>query len=687
VDFATLAHAPYGATLVTGGGTVFRVWAPGADSADVRGDFNLWGPTRMTRLGEDFVCRIPAATTNQAYKYYFYPSKWSADARGRVLDPAGGYWNSRIADPATFAWTDSAWQTPALDRLVIYQLNTGTFSGLNDPNGTTAFPARFTDLAARAHELHALGVNAVMLNPVTSTPVLTYAGYSTLNPWSPEWSYGMPDDFKLAVNALHREGIAVLCDIVWNHVDSGTGFLWDYDGTQTYFETPASDTPWGPQPAFGRAAVDDYFVGSALHWLEEYHVDGFRMDAVAYMSQSPHPAQGWALMQRFNDELERRWLGKVTIAENFPLQGAIVTPTRVSGAGFMAEYNGEFRSDLRYAMPKGTSLSWFGYAPLLETVSSGLSSGHQSFNYFELHDDAWGPSGHRFLKDLAPTAGVLADTARARMSVAMGLLMLSPGVPAMLMGDEWLETADFGTGTAQRIDWSKRTLNSGYYAWVHDLIGLRTGTPAFHADAASVPIHANDTDGVYAWMRYDAAGRVYMVIANLGDTDFPSCLVGAPAAGTWIERLNSQSSAYGGTGAVNAGTLTAFAGSMDGLPRTLDIRLPRSSIVVLQALNTLDVAGSLAARHVAISRVWPNPARGALRVNFVLPSATETDLSVFDAQGRHLATLAHGRLEAGARDAAWNGQLGSGAPAPAGLYFVRLRAAQEECTRRAVLVR
>jgi 1,4-alpha-glucan branching enzyme len=433
--------------------------------------------------------------------------------------------------------------------------------------------------------------------------------------------------------------------------------------------------------------VDDYFVGSALHWLEEYHVDGFRMDAVAYMAQSPHQAQGWALMQRFNDELERRWQGKVTIAENFPLQGAIVTPTRVSGAGFMAEYNGDFRSNLRYAVPNNTGFFYFGYAPPLEAVFPGLSSGHQSFNYFELHDDAWGPNGHRYLKDLAPTPGVLADTARARMSVAMGLLMLSPGVPAMLMGDEWLETADFGTGAAQRIDWSKRTLNSGYYAYVHDLVGLRIGAPAFHADAASVPIHANYSDGVFAWMRYDDAGRIYMVIANLGDGDFPSYLLGAPVAGAWIERLNSQSGAYGGTGMVNDSALTAFTRSADGLPRTLDIRLPRSSVVVLQALNTLDVAAGAADRRTTISAVWPNPARAVLRVGFVLPSATEADLSVFDAQGRRVATLAHGQLGAGAREEEWNGRLTSGAPAPSGLYFVRLQTARETCSRRAVLVR
>jgi 1,4-alpha-glucan branching enzyme len=687
VDFATLSHAPFGATRVNGGGTVFRVWAPGADSAAVRGEFNGWGVTRMNRVGEDFIARIASAGTNQQYKYYFYPGSWSPDARGRVLDPASYLWNSRIADPTTFPWTDSNWQTPPLDQMVVYQLNVGTFSGLNDPHGTTTFPSRFTDLAARAHELRTLGVNAVMLNPVTSTPSLQYAGYSTLNPWSPEWSYGMPDHFKAAVDALHHEGIAVLCDIVWNHVDPGTGFLWNYDGTQIYFETPAADTPWGPQAAFGRPAVDDYFADSALHWLEEYHVDGFRMDAVAYMANYPHETQGWALMQRLNDELERRWRGKVTIAENFPVQGPIVMPTKLDGAGFSAEYNGDYRYEVLYALPNNLGFSYYGYLPTVLNVPSGLTAGHQSFNYLELHDDAWGPGSHRCFKDLAPTPGVLADTARARMSVAMGVLMLTPGVPAMLMGDEWLETADWGTTAANRIDWSKRSLNAGYYAYVHDLIGLREQVAAFHADAASVPTHANYSDGVFAWIRYDDVGRLYLVIVNLGNRDFPSYLIGAPTGGAWFERLNSQSSAYGGTGMVNAAPVTAFARLQDGFPRSLDIALPRSSMVVLQAVNTLDVTADLASGPLRIDRVWPNPARGALRIGFVLPRAGQVDLSVFDTQGRRIATLQHGVLEAGAREVAWDGRDASGGRAAPGLYLVCLRTAEGTATRRAVVVR
>jgi 1,4-alpha-glucan branching enzyme len=688
VDFATLSHAPLGATLLPGGGTVFRVWAPGATDAYVRGDFNGWGMTPMARVGQDFVARIPEAADNDQYKFYFASTNhWSVDARGRVLDPASWYWNSRIADPLAFAWTDSLWQAPPVDRMVVYQLNVGTFAGLNDPNGPATFPARFADVAVRAKELKRLGVNAVLFNPVTSTPSLTYAGYSTLGPWSPEWTYGMPDDFKAVVDALHRAGIAVLCDIVWNHFDPNTNHLWNYDGTQCYFETPAANTPWGPQAAFGRAGVDDWYVDSALHWLEEYHVDGFRMDAAGYMASAPHETGGWALMQRFNGALERRRPGAVTIAENFPMQPSFVTPAALDGAGFTTQYYGDFRYQVLYAIPNNLGYSYPGYLAYILTPAPGVTAAHQQLNYFELHDDAWDTGGrHRFWKDLAPTAGVLGDTAQARMKVAMGILMLTPGVPAMLMGDEWLEIAGWGTTPANRIDWSLRTANAGYYAYVQELVGLRTGTPAFWADTPSLPTHYNYSDGVFGWVRHDDLGRMYLVVVNLGDEDFPVYMIGAPRGGTWIERLNSQAAAYGGTGLVNETPLTAYARAQDGYPRTLDLRLPRSSVVVLQAQATADVADGVEEGPLRIERVWPNPSRGPLRVDFALPRAGEAEVAVYDTQGRRVATLAHGAQAAGRRAVAWDGRDAAGRRAAAGLYFVRLSTAEGHATRRVALV-
>ena len=150
VDFATLAHAPLGATLVTGG-AVFRVWAPGAATCHVRGEFNGWGlGDPMTRLGEYFVRRVGGATAGQQYKFFFGPGDiWKTDARARAID-AGDNLNSIIEDPFGYAWQTTDFQTPDKEEMTVYQLHVGQFAGRNDPVGTAPHPSRYVDVAARA---------------------------------------------------------------------------------------------------------------------------------------------------------------------------------------------------------------------------------------------------------------------------------------------------------------------------------------------------------------------------------------------------------------------------------------------------------------------------------------------------------------------------------------------------------
>src|SRR5207237_1788136 len=151
LDFTTLEHAPLGATLVTGG-AVFKTWAPDASTCYVRGEFNAWGLANpMTKFGENFVAFVPGATDRKQYKYFFSGTTWSSDARGRSLNPTSNY-NTFIENPFRYAWGDSQWSTPPLEQMVIYQLHVGTFAGSNDPLGSTPFPSRYVDVAARVSQ-------------------------------------------------------------------------------------------------------------------------------------------------------------------------------------------------------------------------------------------------------------------------------------------------------------------------------------------------------------------------------------------------------------------------------------------------------------------------------------------------------------------------------------------------------
>ncbi|MDD3642709.1 MAG: hypothetical protein PHQ19_04505, partial [Candidatus Krumholzibacteria bacterium] len=170
LDFSTLSHAPVGATLCAGG-AVFRVWAPGASQCYARGDFNGWDlSVPMARVGEDFIAFAPGAAAGDEYKYYFNPGGiWKSDARSRAFN-AGNYNNSVIEDPFGYEWGAVDFAIPPIDEAIVYQLHVGQVAGRNEPYGAAPHPSRYIDVAARAGHLAELGVNAVMINPVTEFP-------------------------------------------------------------------------------------------------------------------------------------------------------------------------------------------------------------------------------------------------------------------------------------------------------------------------------------------------------------------------------------------------------------------------------------------------------------------------------------------------------------------------------------
>lgn len=676
VDFAKLSHAPVGATLVNGGGTVFKVWAPTRTSVHVRGDFNGWGTGNpMTKVGEHFITRVASTVDRQAYKYFFNNSVWNTDARARALDPSNQL-NARIENPFRYAWGDSAWTTPALEDLVIYQLHVGTFAGRNDPLGAAPTPARYVDVTARVSQLVDLGINAVMLNPVTEFPGDFSAGYDPQTMWAPEWKYGTPDELKQMVDVLHRNGIAVLLDIVWNHLTPTDNFLWNYDGSQTYFDSVAVETPWGAQADFDKLAVRDYYANSALMWLEEYHLDGFRMDATDFMD--PYQPAGWGLMQRLNDEKNRKFGERITIAEQLPDDANVTRPTSSGGAGFDSQYHDAFKLNLRqeiFDAAGGDPEMW----RIRDAINGGGTylSGKRVVRYVELHDEAWPMSGgQRLPKSIDPTHPHDDLYAKGRVKLAQGLTLLAPGVPAFLMGGEWLEDTDFGTDAANKIDWSKKTTYANVVAFFQDAIRLRRGWPQFKADAPWQVFHVNESANVIGFRRTDPAGTPFVVIANFGNGNQWNYLIGLPAAGDWEEVLNSQDAAYDGNGVGNAGTITTQAVAYDGYAQSAFVTVPQMGLLVLAPSAVVGVPGADGgAAGLRLGPARPNPARGSASVAFALPTAGHARLELFDVRGRRVRTLVDGPRPAGAHVARWDGRDESGAPAAAGVYFLRLEAA------------
>jgi len=697
VDYDTLEHAPLGSTLVPGGGAVFRVWAPGASSAHVRGQFNGWGTSDpMAKDGDYFAAYVPEASDRQMYKYYFSGSTWKPDARARSLNSGDNY-NTHIEDRFRYQWQVEDFDTPDFEEMVIYQLHVGTFAGRNDPYGSAPFPAGYPEVAARVGHLAELGVNAVMLNPVTEFPWDYSAGYNPVSAWAPEWAYGSPDELREMIDTLHAHGIAVLLDIVWNHTSYSDNYLWEYDGTQIYFDDPAVETPWGSQCDFDNDPVRDYFADSALYWLEEFKVDGFRMDATGYMNIPPQEASGWSLMQRMNDEMDRRWIDKIAIAEQLPDNSWVTRPTSLGGAGFDSQYFDAFTDRLReeiFDAATGDPEMW-----KIQDVVYGdgeyLEYGYVT-NYVELHDEAWPSSGgQRMVKSIDTTSPHDDQYAKGRTKLAQGVVMTAPGIPAMLMGTEWLEDTDFGTDSGNRIDWSKKTTYSEVFEYYRDLISLRRLHPALRADSGIEVFHLNESGNVMAWQRWSGSGDVIVVVANFGNTDYTSYRLGLPQAGEWHELLNSQAAEYGGNGMENAGTLASEAVAYDGYAQSVVLQLPSMGLLVLAPGAQTDVpedanhAGDDAAQigSLRLAGAYPNPFAPATTVAFDLPSRARATVSVYDAAGRLVRALADGEFAPGRSTVEWDGRDATGREAAAGVYFARVSTEHGSASAKLVLLR
>lgn len=577
LDFVTLEHAPIGATPVVGG-TVFKVWSPTRTSCHVRGQFNGWGLSDpLTRVGEHFIGFVAGATAGQSYKYFFNNSVWNTDPRASSLDQSDNH-NAVITDPLAYVWEHDGFIAPALDELVIYQLHVGSFSGRNDPAGPAANPSRYRDVGDRVAHLAELGVNAVMVNPINEFQGSFSGGYNPVSMYAWEWALGTPDDLKYMVDRLHGVGIAVILDTVWNHFGSGENFLWNYDGTQSYYGAPVQDTPWGPQADYERSAVFDYFVDSVHHTMGEFRMDGYRQDAVMAMTDSGWTAQwdaGQNLMRAMNGVIDTRYTDAHTIAELY-----IDSPWAHTGIGFDTQYHNSFKNALR----DGVFGAAFG-SPDMGAIAAAIDGtggvgGSQVLNYFELHDDAWPLNGHeRAVRRIDPSFPHDDQFAHGRTTLAQGLVLLGAGVPAILQGTEWLEDEGW---EENKIDWAHKTMYPGVFDYYRALIGLRTGEPALFADAGVWVYHTNEAGDVLAFERWEDGGKSFVVVANLSNQDYPGYRLGLPRAGSWGVAVNNQWAEFGGTGAGPSGVFATEPVASGPMAQSASIALPARGLLVLE---------------------------------------------------------------------------------------------------------
>ncbi|MEO1534134.1 MAG: alpha-amylase family glycosyl hydrolase [Planctomycetota bacterium] len=589
IDFVTLDHAPVGATPVDGG-TVFKVWSPASSTCAVRGEFNGWSTAdALSKVGDHFVGFVPGATGQQMYKYFFDNAHWHSDPRAARLNPQDNY-NAFIVDPDLYEWQTEGFSPAPLEELVIYQLHVGTFAGRNDPFGGAPNPSGYIDIAERVQHLADLGVNAVMLNPIHEFPGDFSGGYMSITPFAIESKLGSPFTFKAMVDALHEAGIAVLLDIVPNHASISDNILWDFGGSQQYFDTPPVDTPWGSQCDLDSPGVFDMYLDSWETMLTEYRLDGFRMDAVMYMTDSNLTAQwgaGQELVRALHDRMANRHADKHSIAEIYIDNPWVTNPTS-SGLGFDAQYHNEFKEAVRAGVFGGAfgSVNMQRIANVLDGQGFGVS-GESVFNYFELHDDAWPLNGHeRAVTQIDTTFPNDDEFARGRTIVGNALTLLSRGVPAILQGTEWLENDGW---EANKIDWAHKTQYAGVVQFYTDLIGLRTTEPALFANSPLSAYHVNEALDVMAFERFKFDGGSFVAVVNMSNTDRNGYRIGIPREGDWAVIMNSSDTIYDGPGGgTPAGAIAIEPVASGPHAQSAVLDLPARSILLLQHEPTPD---------------------------------------------------------------------------------------------------
>ena len=583
-----------GARLLPGGGTSFRVWAPNAERVQVAGSFTDWAARAVDLVHEGsgyWSGDVADACYLDEYKYLLTHQNqtlWKNDPYAREVTSSIG--NSVVIDPA-FEWThDAGFRMPPWNELVLYEMHLGTFNDL--PGGP---PGSFANAIERLpHLSQDLGVNAINLMPSYEFPGDFSWGYNPAHLFAIESSAGGPKALRRFIDAAHGHGIAVILDVVYNHLGPDDLDLWQFDGWKLheagggiyFYNDGRARTDWGhTRPDYGRPEVRQFLRDNALFWLEEFRVDGLRWDSTITIRRSDEGdvADGWRLMQRVNDEVNARQPWKLNIAEDLQNDAWLTRETGAGGAGFDSQWDAGFVHPVRAAL-----ISQHDGDRSMHAVRGAIEHRYggdalRRVIYTESHDEvANGKS--RLPEEIWPGR---ADSwfSKKRSSLGAGLVMTSPGIPMIFQGQEFLEDRWFHD--QDPLEWSRKERFRGLVLLYRDLIRLRRNgydtTRGLRGEHVHVH-HVNDADKLIAFHRWQHGGPRddVVVVANFANRSYSDYELGFPRGGAWRVRLNSDWSGYDPEFGGHPSDDT-FAGGAprDGLPCRARVGIGPYSLVIL----------------------------------------------------------------------------------------------------------
>ncbi len=562
------------------GGAAFRVWAPHAQRVSIIGSFNDWSSDSHPMQAEEngnWYADVAEARVGDQYKYLLTTAQGEfkrGDPYAREVTNSAG--NAVIHDPH-FDWGEDDWHLAPWNELVVYELHVGTFN--DDEN--TAMPGGFASVAARLGHLKKLGINAIQIMPAAEFATDRSWGYNPAHIFAVESAYGGPVAFKSFVKRTHEQGIAVILDVVYNHLGPGDLDLWQFDGWSEnngggiyFYNDDRANTPWGDtRPDYGRGEVRQYLLDNAAMWLEEYRVDGIRVDGTVYIRTAHGPGSadlpdGWSLLQAINTLVAQKFPGRITIAEDLQNNAWLTKDVGAGGAGFGAQWDSNFVHPIRQAVitPQDEQRS-------LAAIRDALCYRYNddAFDrviYSESHDEV--ANGRARVPQEINPQDPKGWYSQKRSTLAAAMVFTAPGIPMLFQGQEFLEGGWFNDTIP--VDWDQRDEFHGILRMYRDLIRLRLNYDGLTRGLCGQFIqvyHLHDERKVIAYHRWDKGGPAddVVIVANFFREPQDGYVIGFPAAGTWKLRFNGDwqgySDAFGGHPGAD---VVAEAGEYDGLP-------------------------------------------------------------------------------------------------------------------------
>ena len=592
-------------------GVMFAVWAPNADNVSVIGDFNRWDPKATplrprasSGIWEGFV---PGLGQGTIYKYSIKP-RFSSQ-RIEKSDPIGFAAELRpntasiVWDLSRYEWGDQPWirrrgEAQAFDAPIsIYEVHLGSWKRSPEGNGFLSY----RDLGHQLAEYcQAMGYTHVELLPISEHPLDASWGYQTVGYYAPTRRYGSPDDFRYFVDTLHQAGIGVLLDWVPAHFPRDAHGLANFDGTSLYEHADprqGEHPDWGTKIFnYGRNEVRSFLISNAVFWVEQYHIDGLRVDAVAsmlYLDYSRNAGE-WipnkyggrenldaiSFLQRMNEVVHTECPGVLTVAEESTAWPRVTRPPYMGGLGFSFKWNmGWMHDTLEYISKEPIHRRWHHN----ELTFSLLYAFQENFVLPFSHDEVVHGKGS-LLNKIPGDAWQKFATLR----LLYAYMYSHPGKKLLFMGldfgqgDEWSET--------KSIDWHllQYPYQSGLQRCVADIHRVYRSTPALYevdfdwTGFQWLESHDNE-NSVFAYLRRGRdPSQMMVVVTNFTPVPRYSYRVGVPTGGPWHEILNTDSSLYSGGNVGNEGQVWATDEPSSGQPHGLSLTLPPLGAVYLK---------------------------------------------------------------------------------------------------------